>query len=37
MLTAHGKWLRDRRGEMASVFRGLQKGLMGFEASITKL
>lgn len=37
MLTAHGKWLRERRGEMASVFRGLQKGLMGFEASITKL
>jgi periodic tryptophan protein 2 len=37
MLTSHGKWLRDRRGEMASVFRGLQKGLMGFEASITKL
>jgi periodic tryptophan protein 2 len=37
MLTAHGKWLRDRKGEMASVFRGLQKGLMGFEASITKL
>lgn len=37
MLTSHGKWLRERRGEMASVFRGLQKGLMGFEGNITKL
>lgn len=37
MLTAHGRWLRDRKGEMASTFRGIQKGLMNFEAGITKL
>ena len=37
MLTSHGRWLRERKGEMASVMRGLQKGLMGFDAGVTKL
>jgi periodic tryptophan protein 2 len=37
MLTSHGRFLRERRGEMASVFRALQKGLMGFETSVAKL
>jgi periodic tryptophan protein 2 len=36
MLTSHGRWLRDRRGEMGSVFRGLMKGLMGFESAVSK-
>jgi len=37
MLTSHGRWIKDRRGEMASVMRGLQKGLMGLEAGVAKL
>lgn len=37
MLGAHGKRLRNRRAGMASVFRGLQKGLMGFESGVAKL
>jgi periodic tryptophan protein 2 len=37
MLGSHGRGLRDRRGEMAGVFRGLMKGLMGFESGVTKL
>ena len=37
MLTSHGKVIKESRGEMASVLRSLQKGLMGFESSITKL
>ena len=37
MLTAHGRWLRERKGEMASVFRALTKGLMGFESGVSKL
>ena len=37
MLTSHGKWLKERKGEMASVLRALQKGLMGFESSVSKL
>lgn len=37
MLTSHGRWLKERKGEMASVFRGLQKGLMGFESSISRM
>jgi periodic tryptophan protein 2 len=37
MLTSHGRFLKERKGEMAAVFRGLQKGLMGFETSVAKL
>lgn len=37
MLTSHGRYLRERKGEMASVFRGLMKGLMGFESGVSKL
>jgi periodic tryptophan protein 2 len=37
MLTSHGRYLRDRKGEMGSVFRGMTKGLMGFEAGVSKL
>ena len=37
MLTSHGRWMREHRGEMASVMRGLQKGLMGFESGVAKL
>ena len=37
MLTSHGRWLKDRKGEMGSVMRGLQKELMGFETGVAKL
>ena len=37
MLTCHGRWLRERKGEMGSVWRGLMKGVLGFEGSVTKL
>lgn len=37
MLTSHGRWLRERRGEMGSTFRGLMRGLMGFESGVSKL
>jgi len=37
LLMAHGRLLRDRSGEFASVFRVLQKGLGDFEQSIAKL
>ncbi|KAF8171499.1 WD40-repeat-containing domain protein [Pholiota molesta] len=37
LLMAHGRLLRDRSGEFASVFRVLQKGLTDFEQSISKL
>ena len=37
MLTSHGRLLRERKGEMGSVMRGLQKGLMGFESGVAKL
>ncbi|CAA7264355.1 unnamed protein product [Cyclocybe aegerita] len=37
LLMAHGRLLRDRSGEFASVFRVLQKGLGDFEQSISKL
>ena len=36
MLTSHGGVLRERKGEMGSVMRGLQKGVMGFEAGVAK-
>ncbi|KAF4618632.1 hypothetical protein D9613_010107 [Agrocybe pediades] len=36
LLMAHGRLLRDRSGEFASVFRVLQKGLGDFETSIAK-
>jgi periodic tryptophan protein 2 len=37
LLTAHGRYLRDRSGEHASVFRALQKALTATEQSISKL
>ncbi|KAJ3535234.1 hypothetical protein NM688_g7006 [Phlebia brevispora] len=37
LLAAHGRHLRDRSGEYASVFRMLQKGLQDTEDSISKL
>ncbi|KAJ7512782.1 WD40-repeat-containing domain protein [Mycena galericulata] len=37
LLMAHGRYLRDRSAEYASVFRVLQKGLADFEQSISKL
>jgi periodic tryptophan protein 2 len=37
LLTAHGRYLRDRSGEHASVFRSLQKALTDTEQSISKL
>lgn len=36
-LTAHGRYLRDRSGEFASVFRALHKGLLDFQTSVAKL
>jgi len=36
-LVAHGRFLRERAGEYASVFRVLQKGLMDFNASVAKM
>jgi len=37
LLMAHGRYLRERSGEFASVFRALQKGLTNFEQSISRL
>ena len=37
LLHAHGRHLRDRSGEFASVFRLVQKGLMDAEQSISRL
>ena len=37
VLTAHGRWLSQHRGEMAGVFRGLQKGLMRIESDVARL
>lgn len=37
ILTSHGRWLKSRKNEMASVFRALQKALQGFETTIAKL
>ncbi|KII87643.1 hypothetical protein PLICRDRAFT_162405 [Plicaturopsis crispa FD-325 SS-3] len=37
LLMAHGRHLRDRSGEYASVFRALQKGLADFEQLISRL
>jgi len=37
LLMAHGRYLRERSGEFASVFRLLQKGLTDFEQSISRL
>ena len=37
LLMAHGRYLKERSGEFASVFRALQKGLADFEQSISKL
>ena len=37
LLMAHGRYLRDRSGEYASVFRVLQKALADFEQSVSRL
>lgn len=37
LLHAHGRHLRDRSGEYASVFRLVQKGLMDAEQSVNKI
>jgi periodic tryptophan protein 2 len=37
LLMAHGRHLRDRVGDFASVLRALQKGLVDYERSIAKL
>ena len=37
ILAAHGRHLRDRSGEYASVFRILQKGLSDSEQTISRL
>ena len=37
LLGAHGRHLRDRAGEYASVLRALQKGLTDFEQLISRL
>lgn len=37
MLTSHGKFLKERKGEMASTLRGLVRGLMGLEMSVAKM
>ena len=37
LLMVHGRMLRDRSGEFASIFRSLQKGLGDLEQSISKL
>jgi periodic tryptophan protein 2 len=37
LLMTHGRYLRERSGEFASVFRALQKGLTDFEQSISRL
>ncbi|KAF7966822.1 hypothetical protein HWV62_36959, partial [Athelia sp. TMB] len=37
LLMAHGRYLRERSGEFASVFRALQKGLTDVEQSISRL
>jgi periodic tryptophan protein 2 len=37
LFNSHGRHLRDRSGEYASVLRGIQKGLSDFEQTITKL
>ncbi|KAK4688689.1 periodic tryptophan protein 2, partial [Tremellales sp. Uapishka_1] len=37
MLTSHGRLLRESKSEMASLFRNLQKGLMGMQSSVAKL
>ena len=37
LLQAHGRHLRDRSGEYASVFRLVQKGLLDAEQSVNRL
>ncbi|CAK5261817.1 unnamed protein product [Mycena citricolor] len=37
LLMAHGRMLRDRSAEFASVFRALQKSLADFEQSISRI
>jgi periodic tryptophan protein 2 len=37
LLFVHGRFLRDRSVEYASAFRGLQRGLVAVEESITRL
>ena len=37
LLTTHGRWLRDRSGQMPSVFRSLQKGLLDYQEGISMM
>ncbi|KAL7424572.1 U3 snoRNP protein [Cryptotrichosporon argae] len=37
LLTSHGRLLRERRAELASVLRAVQKALNGFETGVAKL
>ncbi|WVR09619.1 hypothetical protein IAU60_006691 [Kwoniella sp. DSM 27419] len=37
MLTSHGRFVKERRGELAGTLRGLVRGLMGLESSVAKL
>jgi len=37
LLLAHGRHLRDQSTEFASVFRALQKSIMGFQSSIARI
>ncbi|RXK40807.1 periodic tryptophan protein 2 [Tremella mesenterica] len=37
ILTAHGRWLMSHKGEMASVFRGLLRGLGDWEEGVVRL
>ncbi|WOO81019.1 Periodic tryptophan protein 2 [Vanrija pseudolonga] len=36
MLTSHGRWLKERKAENASVFRALQKSVQAWESSVAK-
>jgi periodic tryptophan protein 2 len=37
MLTSHGRWLRERKGEVGSTLRAVMKGLMAFESGVSKM
>jgi periodic tryptophan protein 2 len=37
LLSGHGRWLRDRSGQMASVLRSLQKGLLDYQEGVSTM
>ena len=37
LLTAHGRYLRDRSTQFASVFRTLQRGLLGYQDIVSRM